>query len=40
MIVQFKGDDWEDESEAEALEEEVQNALDAAGVDYLDVTVN
>lgn len=40
MIIQFAGDDWNDEAEAEELEEQVQKALDKAGVDYQDLHVN
>lgn len=39
LIIQFQGDDWDDEQEAEAIEEQVQNALDEAGVDYADLRV-
>jgi hypothetical protein len=39
IVVIFDGDDWDDEAEAEALEELVCGALDAAGVDYKDVTI-
>lgn len=35
----FQGDDWDDEEEAERIESEVQEALDEAGVDYMDVRI-
>lgn len=39
LIIQFDGDDWDDESEAERVESEVQDALDKAGIDYKDLRV-
>jgi hypothetical protein len=35
----FQGDDWDDEDEAESIESAVQEALDEAGVDYMDVRI-
>lgn len=39
MQIAFKGDNWNDEHEAEELESLVQDALDDADVDYLDIKV-
>ncbi len=40
LIVEFRGEDWDDEAEAEQIEEQVQIALDARDVDYLDIHVD
>jgi len=39
MKITFSGDDWDNESEAEEMEEVVQAALDEAGIDYMDLRV-
>lgn len=39
MIVQFEGENWSDSEEAEAIEEEVQQALDEADIDYIDLHI-
>lgn len=39
LIIQFNGDNWDDESEAEKVEQSVQDALDAAAIDYVDLHV-
>ena len=39
MVIKFPGDDWDDEAEAERIEAEVQDALDAAGIAYTDLSV-
>jgi len=40
ISISFQGDNWNDEKEAEEIEEAVQQALDAAGVSYLDVVID
>lgn len=37
--ISIQGDDWDDEDEADALENDVIDALDSADFDYLDVRV-
>lgn len=39
LIVQFAGDNWNDEEESEGLADGVADALDKAGIAYLDVVV-
>lgn len=39
MQIAFKGETWNDEAEAEEMEAAVQDALDDADVDYLDIKV-
>jgi hypothetical protein len=39
LIIQFEGDDWVDEKEAEHVEEAVQDALDYSGIKYVDIHV-
>lgn len=40
ITIEFAGDNWNDEEEAEEFEDKVQKALDAAGVAYLDLRVD
>lgn len=39
LVIQFHGDGWPDEAEAEQIEGQVQDALDNAGIDYVDLHV-
>lgn len=40
LTIQFEGDDWDDEAEAEGIESQVQDALDKAGVVYMDLSID
>jgi diketogulonate reductase-like aldo/keto reductase len=39
VIIQFQGDYWDDQEEAEKIESAVQKALDKASIDYVDLHV-
>ena len=40
LVIEFEGDDWDDEAEAEEIESAVQKALDDAGIEYKDASIN
>lgn len=39
IVIQVPGDDWDDDDEAEEIENELQDVLDAADFDYIDLSV-
>lgn len=39
IVIQFPGDNWDNEAEAERIEARVQLALDDFEIDYLDLHI-
>ena len=39
IVIQVPGDGWDDDEEAEKIEEELQTVLDNADFDYFDIYV-
>ena len=39
LVIEFEGEDWDDEDEAVDIEEKVQEALEKAGIEYTSVMV-